>query len=62
MLIISRQVDEIITIGYPANPLIQIAVTAIRGDKVRLGITAPKHIEVHRKEYAKKLAEQRAEG
>jgi carbon storage regulator len=29
---------------------VQITIVDIRGDKVRLGITAPRHIQVHRKE------------
>ncbi|MCG3179004.1 MAG: Translational regulator CsrA [Phycisphaerae bacterium] len=46
MLVLSRQRDETIMIGDD----IEITVVDIRGDKVRLGITAPKHIAVHRKE------------
>jgi carbon storage regulator len=46
MLVLSRQRDETIMIGDE----IEITVVDIRGDKVRLGITAPRHIAVHRKE------------
>jgi len=46
MLVLSRQRDETIMIGDD----IQITIVDIRGDKVRLGITAPTHIPVHRKE------------
>ena len=46
MLVLSRQRDETIMIGDD----IEITVVDIRGDKVRLGITAPKSIAVHRKE------------
>ena len=46
MLVLSRQRDETIMIGDE----IEITVVDIRGDKVRLGINAPKHILVHRKE------------
>ena len=46
MLVLSRQVDETIMIGDD----IEVTVVDIRGDKVRLGITAPKAIAVHRKE------------
>jgi len=46
MLVLSRQRDETIMIGDD----IEITVVDIRGDKVRLGITAPAHIPVHRKE------------
>ncbi len=46
MLVLSRQRDETIMIGDD----IQITIVDIRGDKVRLGITAPTEIPVHRKE------------
>ena len=46
MLVLSRQRDEVIKIGDD----IEITVVDIRGDKVRLGITAPKEVQVHRKE------------
>lgn len=46
MLVLSRQRDETIMIGDE----IEITVVDIRGDKVRLGINAPKEISVHRKE------------
>jgi carbon storage regulator len=46
MLVLSRQRDETIMIGDD----IEITVVDIRGDKVRLGITAPNTVPVHRKE------------
>jgi carbon storage regulator len=46
MLVLSRQRDETIMIGDE----VEITVVDIRGNKVRLGITAPRHIQVHRKE------------
>jgi carbon storage regulator len=46
MLVLSRQRDQSILIGED----VEITVVDIRGDKVRLGITAPKSIPVHRKE------------
>jgi carbon storage regulator len=46
MLVLSRQRDETIMIGDD----IEITVVDIRGDKIRLGITAPSRIAVHRKE------------
>lgn len=46
MLVLSRQRDETIMIGDD----IEVTVVDIRGDKVRLGINAPKEIAVHRKE------------
>ncbi len=46
MLVLSRKKDECIIIGDG----IIITVVDIRGDKVRLGITAPAEIPVHRRE------------
>ena len=46
MLVLSRRFNETIMIGDE----IEITVVDIRGDKVRLGITAPKSVAVHRKE------------
>lgn len=46
MLVLSRTRDETIMIGDD----VQITIVDIRGDKVRLGITAPAHVPVHRKE------------
>jgi carbon storage regulator len=46
MLVLSRQRDESIVIGDD----IIITIVDIRGEKVRLGITAPAHVPVHRQE------------
>ena len=46
MLVLSRQRDETIIIGDN----IEITVVDIRGDKVRLGVSAPKAVSVHRRE------------
>ncbi len=46
MLVLSRKKNESIVI----NDDITIVVVEIRGDKVRLGVEAPKEVPVHRKE------------
>lgn len=46
MLVLSRKKNESIII----NENITIFVVEVRGDKVRLGIDAPKDVPVHRKE------------
>ncbi len=46
MLVLSRRRNQTIMIGDD----IEVTVVDVRGDKVRLGITAPKEIAVHRKE------------
>lgn len=46
MLVLSRQRDQSIIIGDD----IEITIVDVRGDKVRIGINAPRHVSVHRKE------------
>lgn len=46
MLVLSRKKNESIVI----NDDISIVVVEIRGDKVRLGIEAPREVPVHRRE------------
>ncbi|MEQ9407021.1 MAG: carbon storage regulator CsrA [Fuerstiella sp.] len=46
MLVLSRKKDEKIVIGDN----ITLMVIEIRGDKVRLGIDAPRDVSVHREE------------
>jgi carbon storage regulator len=46
MLVLSRQRDESIIIGDN----VVVTVVDVRGDKVRLGIEAPREISVHRRE------------
>jgi carbon storage regulator len=46
MLVLSRKKSESIVI----NDDIVITIVEVRGDKVRLGIQAPRDVPVHRKE------------
>ena len=46
MLILSRRIEESILIGDN----IRVKILRIRGGNIRLGITAPKDISVHREE------------
>ena len=58
MLVLSRKKNESIVI----NDDITIVVVEIRGDKVRLGVEAPREVPVHRREVydAIKRSEQKA--
>jgi carbon storage regulator len=58
MLVLSRQRDESIMIGDD----VEIIIVDVRGDKVRLGITAPKDIPVHRREIYDAIKKEKAEG
>lgn len=57
MLVLSRQKDESIMVGDN----VEITIVDIRGDKVRLGITAPRDIPVHRKEVFEAIKREEAE-
>lgn len=57
MLVLSRKVNEKIVI----NDDIVVTVVDIRGDKVRLGIEAPKDVPVHRQEIYDEIKRREAE-
>ncbi|MCV9884676.1 carbon storage regulator CsrA [Metabacillus halosaccharovorans] len=46
MLVLTRKLGEAIQIGNQ----IELTILAIQGDQIKLGINAPKDIEIHRKE------------
>ena len=56
MLVLSRNKDEVIMIGDD----IEVCIVDIRGDKVRIGINAPREVSVHRKEIWDKIQEEKA--
>ncbi len=57
MLVLSRQKDESIIIGDD----VEITIVDVRGDKVRLGINAPRSISVHRKEIYEAIQREKAQ-
>ncbi len=58
MLVLSRKKDEKIVIGDN----ITLMVIEIRGDKVRLGIDAPRDVTVHREEIYDAIKRESTEG
>ena len=56
MLILTRRVGEILRIGAD----ISVQVTEINGTQVRLGVTAPKSVAVHREEVFQRIAREDA--
>lgn len=54
MLILRRKSNESIIIGDD----IEITIMGIEGDQIKLGIDAPKNIEIHRKEIYLDIKEQ----
>ncbi len=54
MLVLSRHKDETIMIGDD----VEITIVDIKGDTVRLGISAPRSVAVHRKEVYEAIQEE----
>ncbi|UCE99334.1 MAG: carbon storage regulator CsrA [Planctomycetota bacterium] len=57
MLVLSRNKDESIMVGDS----VEVTILDVRGKKVRLGVTAPKSIRVHRKEVYAAIQRQKAQ-
>jgi carbon storage regulator len=57
MLVLTRKTGEAIQIGKD----IEISVVSVKGDQVKLGINAPKNVEIHRKEIYLTIQEENAE-
>lgn len=56
MLVLSRCKDESIMVGEK----VEITIVDVRGNKVRLGITAPRSVPVHRKEVYEAIHREKA--
>lgn len=58
MLVLSRKKDQFIVVGDN----IRICVVEIRGDKVRIGVDAPKDVKIDREEIWLKIKEEQKGG
>ena len=58
MLVLSRKKGESIVIGDD----IVVTIVEVRGDKIRLGIEAPRDVPVHRKEIRDAILNTQADG
>jgi len=55
MLVLTRYPGESIIITSASGCRIEISIIDVRGDKVRLGIEAPRSVTVHRKEIQQRI-------
>jgi carbon storage regulator len=53
MLVLTRNVGQKIMIGTDAE--VEVQVLACNGNQVRIGVTAPKEVPVHREEIHKRI-------
>lgn len=51
MLVVSRSIDEKIIIGDE----ISVTILGIKGNQIRIGVDAPKSVEVHRQEIYERI-------
>ncbi len=54
MLVLTRKKDQSIII----NENIEVTILEVQGDQVRIGISAPKSISIHRKEVFLQIADE----
>ena len=57
MLILTRKVGEALKVGEK----ITVTVMGIKGNQVRIGISAPKDVEVHREEIYDRIRHEKAQ-
>lgn len=57
MLVLTRKVNEAIQIGDD----IEIKVLSVSGEQIKIGIVAPKYVEIHRKEIYLSIQEENNE-
>ena len=50
MLVVTRRPGESIVIELPTGELIEVVVLSVKGNQVKLGTDAPKHLPVVREE------------
>lgn len=59
MLVITRREGEEVVIGDPANPIGVVRIASIKGDRVRIAFDFPRNVDVHRREVADQIMQDR---
>ncbi len=63
MLILTRRVGETMTIELtPGEPPVTVTVLGVKGNQVRIGCNAPKHVAVHREEIYERIRKENGTG
>lgn len=58
MLILTRRVGETLMIGDEVS----VTVLGVKGNQVRIGVSAPKDVTVHREEIYERIRQEKAQG
>jgi carbon storage regulator len=58
MLILTRRVGETLMIGDEVS----VTVLGVKGNQVRIGVSAPKDVTVHREEIYERIQQEKAQG
>lgn len=58
MLILTRRIGETLMVGDEVS----LTVLGVKGNQVRIGVNAPKHIAVHREEIYQRIQRENAPG
>ncbi len=58
MLILTRRVGETLMIGDEVT----VTVLGVKGNQVRIGVSAPKHVAVHREEIYERIRREQEDG